>query len=72
MGITNEIKILDEFDDLVDICISELNENGLYPKQGRFESLGLMNGLSGIGYQILKFTLPDRMPSILMLQPPVG
>lgn len=33
---------------------------------------GLMTGLSGIGYQLLRLAEPQRVPSVLMLQPPGG
>jgi type 2 lantibiotic biosynthesis protein LanM len=35
------------------------------------ESPGLMTGISGIGYALLRLTEPARIPSILALQPPV-
>jgi len=50
--------------------INQLNESGFSRDSKHFESVGLMTGLSGVGYQLLKFTLPERLPSLLMLQPP--
>lgn len=35
------------------------------------ESPGLMDGLAGIGYTLLRLANPDRVPSILLLDPPV-
>ena len=35
------------------------------------ESPSLMNGLSGIGYGLLRTAAPDRVPSVLVLDPPV-
>ena len=35
------------------------------------ESPGLMTGLSGIGYALLRFADPARIPSVLCLQPPI-
>jgi type 2 lantibiotic biosynthesis protein LanM len=35
------------------------------------ESPGLMTGLAGIGYGLLRYAAPDRVPSILLLEPPV-
>ncbi|MGB1250782.1 MAG: lanthionine synthetase LanC family protein, partial [Candidatus Promineifilaceae bacterium] len=32
---------------------------------------GLMTGLAGIGYQLLRFADPDKIPSVLTLQPPI-
>lgn len=34
------------------------------------ETPGLMTGLAGIGYQFLRFAVPDRVPSILAISPP--
>lgn len=34
------------------------------------ETPGLMTGLSGIGYGLLRMAYPDRVPSVLGLQPP--
>lgn len=33
---------------------------------------GLMNGLAGIGYGLLRLALPERIPSVLLLEPPVA
>jgi type 2 lantibiotic biosynthesis protein LanM len=35
------------------------------------ESPGLMTGIAGIGYALLRFADPDRIPSVLSLEPPV-
>lgn len=35
------------------------------------ETPGLMTGLAGIGYQLLRLADPDRIPSVLLLEPPV-
>ncbi|AFZ18780.1 type 2 lanthipeptide synthetase LanM family protein [Allocoleopsis franciscana] len=34
------------------------------------ETLGLMTGLAGIGYGLLRLAAPDKIPSILVLSPP--
>lgn len=34
------------------------------------ESPGLMTGLSGIGYQLLRLAHPERVPSVMVLEPP--
>lgn len=34
------------------------------------ESPGLMDGLAGIGYQLLRVAAPDKVPSVLFLEPP--
>ena len=36
------------------------------------ETPGLMVGLSGIGYQLLRLAEPRKVPSVLVLEPPVG
>ena len=33
---------------------------------------GLMTGLAGIGHGLLRLGYPDRVPSVLLLEPPVG
>jgi type 2 lantibiotic biosynthesis protein LanM len=40
--------------------------------RGGVESPGLMNGLAGIGYGLLRLADPDRVPSVLALAPPPG
>lgn len=35
------------------------------------ETPGLMTGIAGIGYQLLRLNCPDKVPSVLLLQPPV-
>jgi lantibiotic modifying enzyme len=34
------------------------------------ETPGLMTGLAGIGYQLLRLAAPDIIPSVLVLEPP--
>jgi lantibiotic modifying enzyme len=34
------------------------------------ETPGLMTGIAGIGYGLLRLADPDRVPSVLTLQPP--
>jgi type 2 lantibiotic biosynthesis protein LanM len=34
------------------------------------ETPALMNGLAGIGYELLRVAAPDRVPSVLLLDPP--
>lgn len=34
------------------------------------ETPGLMTGLAGIGYKLLRLAEPDRVPSVLLLEPP--
>lgn len=35
------------------------------------ETPGLMTGLAGIGYELLRLAAPSRIPSVLMLEPPL-
>ncbi|WP_160146085.1 type 2 lanthipeptide synthetase LanM family protein [Dictyobacter aurantiacus] len=35
------------------------------------ETPGLMTGLAGTGYQLLRLAAPEQIPSVLLLQPPV-
>ncbi|PYT18030.1 MAG: type 2 lantipeptide synthetase LanM [Acidobacteria bacterium] len=36
------------------------------------EAPGLMNGLAGIGYGLLRIADPDRVPSVLVMEPPAS
>ena len=36
----------------------------------RVETPGLMMGLAGIGYELLRLAEPDKVPSVLLLAPP--
>lgn len=38
--------------------------------RGAVEAPGLMNGLAGIGYGLLRLAAPERVPSVLALEPP--
>lgn len=38
--------------------------------RGGVESPGLMNGIAGIGYGLLRLAAPERVPSVLALAPP--
>ncbi len=40
--------------------------------RGAVESPGLMNGVAGIGYGLLRLADPERVPSVLALAPPAG
>lgn len=37
----------------------------------RLESLGLMTGLAGIGYGLLRLAAPEQVPSVLLLESPI-
>jgi len=52
--------------------LDSLEQQGCYcGVPGGTEVLGLMNGLAGIGYGLLRLVHPDRVPSILVLDPPI-
>ena len=36
------------------------------------ETPGLMTGLAGIGYELLRLAEPQRIPSLLLLSPPIA
>ncbi|HEY4590506.1 MAG TPA: lanthionine synthetase LanC family protein, partial [Thermoanaerobaculia bacterium] len=40
--------------------------------RGSVESPGLMNGIAGIGYGLLRLADPARVPSVLALAPPTS
>jgi type 2 lantibiotic biosynthesis protein LanM len=39
---------------------------------GGYETPGLMDGLAGIGFGLLRLAAPETVPSVLLLEPPVG
>jgi len=47
-----------------------VTERDLDGAQGQLAPLGLMTGLAGIGYGLLRLANPDRVPSVLVLEPP--
>ncbi len=36
------------------------------------ETPGLMSGVAGIGYNLLRLAMPTRIPSVLLVEPPRG
>jgi len=34
------------------------------------ETPGLMTGLAGIGYELLRLAAPEKVPSVLLIEPP--
>ncbi|MEQ8537427.1 MAG: type 2 lanthipeptide synthetase LanM family protein [Coleofasciculus sp. D1-CHI-01] len=53
--------------------LDSLEQQGCYcGVPGGTEVLGLMNGLAGIGYGLLRLVHPDRVPSVLVLDPPIS
>jgi class II lanthipeptide synthase len=59
--------------DLFDGILSEIEAGAWrcgHPKG--VESIGLMTGLAGIGFGLLRLAFPDRVPSILLPESPSG
>ena len=57
---------------LTAIIVESINRVGwLCGNPVRIESPGLMTGLAGIGYGLLRVAEPLRVPSVLILAPPV-
>ncbi|MEW5985410.1 MAG: type 2 lanthipeptide synthetase LanM family protein [Chloroflexota bacterium] len=60
-----------ELDRLTAAVLSSLTHDGwLCGVPWGMETPGLMTGLAGIGYGLLRLARPDRIPSILLLEPP--
>jgi type 2 lantibiotic biosynthesis protein LanM len=52
--------------------ISHIEQNGwICGNSFGVETPGLMNGLAGIGYELLRLAEPDQVPSVLTLEPPL-
>jgi lantibiotic modifying enzyme len=57
---------------LASIILESINQHGwLCGIPLGVESPGLMTGLAGIGYGLLRLAEPKRVPSVLVLEPPV-
>jgi type 2 lantibiotic biosynthesis protein LanM len=52
------------------VLASIARDGWLCGTRGGVESPGLMNGLAGIGYGLLRLADPERVPSVLTLEPP--
>jgi lantibiotic modifying enzyme len=53
--------------------VDSINRNGwICGVPSRVESPGLMTGLAGMGYELLRLAEPDRVPSVLLLEPIKG
>ncbi len=53
------------------IVLESINKNGwLCSVPSGLEAPGLMTGLAGIGYGLLRLAIPEYIPSILVLEPP--
>ena len=64
--------LISDFKYLTAMIINDIEQNGWRcGVDFDIETPGLMVGLAGIGYQLLRIAEPDRVPSILLLEPPV-
>lgn len=53
------------------IVLESINQNGWFCSvPSGLETPGLMTGLAGIGYGLLRLATPKKIPSILVLEPP--
>jgi type 2 lantibiotic biosynthesis protein LanM len=60
-----------EIEQRTGLLLASFEEHGfLCGIPGHVETPGLMDGLAGIGYGLLRLIAPDRVPSVLMLDPP--
>jgi lantibiotic modifying enzyme len=56
-----------------DRVLASITEHGWRSGLPRWvEVPGLMTGLAGIGYGLLRLAVPERIPSVLLLDPPVA
>ena len=61
-----------EVDRLAGSILGSIDRLGwLCGNPSRIESPGLMTGLAGIGYGLLRLAEPDRVPAVLTLAPPL-
>lgn len=65
-------QLIEEVNEVVSQAVSAAQTSGW--KTGlmfNLETPGFMVGLSGIGYQLLRFAYPDKVPSVLSMQGPI-
>jgi lantibiotic modifying enzyme len=55
---------------LADETMAAVTDEWYVTRQSGMRSPGLMVGLSGVGYGLLRLACPDQVPSILTLAPP--
>lgn len=61
-----------QVDRLAAIILDRINQHGwLCGVPLEVETPGLMTGLAGIGYELLRLAAPERVPSVLTLEPPL-
>ncbi len=65
--------LYDQVDRLASIIFVSINQHGwLCGVPLKVETPGLMTGLAGIGYGLLRLAEPTRVPSVLVLEPPLN
>jgi type 2 lantibiotic biosynthesis protein LanM len=68
----NDSKLHSEINSLAAIILESINQHGwLCGVPLGVETPGLMTGLAGIGYELLRLAEPTRIPSVLTLAPPI-
>jgi lantibiotic modifying enzyme len=68
----NEEKWLRQADRFAALILESVEQDGwLCGNRLAVESPGLMTGIAGIGYGLLRAAEPERIPSVLTLEPPV-
>lgn len=61
-----------EVNRIAGILLEDISQNGwVCGNPIGVESPGLMTGLAGIGYELLRLAEPERVPSVLALAPPI-
>jgi type 2 lantibiotic biosynthesis protein LanM len=52
--------------------LASLDEHGCIDASPlTIETIGLMTGITGAGYELLRLAYPDKVPSVLLLEPPI-
>lgn len=62
----NDDNVYQQWNKITTALLNDINHNGWKLGLKKVNSLGLMAGVTGIGYQCLRFLYPDQVPSILM------
>lgn len=58
-------------DDKISVALSDFASNGFESLiANQANGIGLMTGLSGVGYALLRLKFPEVVPSVLVLEPP--
>src|SRR5256714_1394468 len=71
VAVTRDPRCAREVARLASVILESIEREGwLCGLPSGVESPGLMTGLAGIGYGLLRLAAPERVPSVLMLDPP--